>query len=59
MSDKLQFVVCCEARLHRSLDKLKFIGHLLDSLKSFSRESNTISGAHGFEQLKKLCPSFR
>ena len=29
MSDKLQFVVCCETRFHRSIDKLKFIGHLL------------------------------
>ena len=29
MSDKLQFVVCCETSFHRSIDKLKFIGHLL------------------------------
>ena len=28
-SDKLQFVVCCETRFHRRIDKLKFIGHLL------------------------------
>ena len=29
MSDKLQFVVCCETSFHRRIDKLKFIGHLL------------------------------
>ncbi len=27
MSDKLQFVVPCETRFYRSIDKLKFIGH--------------------------------
>jgi len=27
MSDKLQFVVCSESTFHRSIDKLKFVGH--------------------------------
>jgi hypothetical protein len=37
MSDKLQFVVCCETRFHRNIDKLK--EPLIKSVIGFSLHS--------------------